>query len=40
MVLVENNTTFSEENKIAEIFRSYSDGIVYGLNVERCEISE
>ena len=40
MVLVENNATFSEENKIAEIFRSYSDGIVYGLNVERCEISE
>ena len=27
IVLTENDTTFSEENKIAEIFRSYFDGI-------------
>ena len=40
MVLVENNTTFSEENQVAEIFRSYFDGIVDGLNIKRCEISK
>ena len=28
IVLVENDTTFSEENEVAEIFRSYFDGIV------------
>ena len=40
IVLVENDTTFSEENEIAEIFRSYFDGIVDGLNIKRCEISK
>ena len=40
MVLVENDTTFSEENEVAEIFRSYFDGIVDGLNINRCEISK
>ena len=29
---------FSEENEVAEIFRSYFDGIVVGLNIEWCEI--
>ena len=32
IVLIENDTNFSEENKIAEIFRSYFDGIVDSLN--------
>ena len=40
IVLVENYTTFSEENEVAEIFRSYFDGIVDGLNIKRCEISK
>ena len=40
IVLVENDTTFSEENEVAEIFRSYFDGIVDGLNIKRCEISK
>ena len=34
IVLTENDTTFSEENKIAEIFRSYFDGIVDGRNIK------
>ena len=34
IVLVEDDTTFSVENEIAEIFRSYLDGIVDGLNTE------
>ena len=33
-------TTSSEENKVAEIFWSYFDGIVDGLNIKRCEISK
>ena len=33
IVLTENDSTFSEENKIAEIFWSYFDGIVDGLNI-------
>ena len=38
IVLTENDTTFSEENKIAEIFRSYFDGIVDGLNSDtKCD---
>ena len=40
IVLVENDTTFSEENEVAEIFRSYFDGIVDDLNIKRCEISK
>ena len=40
IVLVENDTTFSEENEIAEIFRSYFDGIIDGLNIKCCEISK
>ena len=40
MVLVENYTTFLEENKVAEIFRSYFDGIVDGLDIKHCEISK
>ena len=32
--------TFSEENEVAEIFRSYFDGIVDGLNIKRCENSK
>ena len=40
IVLVENDTTFSEENDVAEIFRSYFDGIVDGLNIKLCEISK
>ena len=40
IALVENDTTFSEENEVAEIFRSYFDGIVDGLNIKRCEISK
>ena len=40
IVLVENDITFSEEIKVAEIFRSYFDGIVDGLNIKRCEISK
>ena len=40
IVLVENDTTFSKENEVAEIFRSYFDGIVDGLNIKRCEISK
>ena len=37
-VLVENDTTISEENEVAEIFRSYFCGIVDGLNIKRCKI--
>ena len=38
IVLTENDTTFLEENKIAEIFRSYFDGIVGGLNSDaKCD---
>ena len=33
IVLVENDTTFPEENEIAEIFRSYFDGIVVVLTL-------
>ena len=40
IALVENDTTISEENGIAEIFRSYFEVIVDGLNIKRCEISE
>ena len=40
IVLVENYSTFSEENEVAEIFRSYFDGIVDGLNIKRCKISK
>ena len=40
IVLTENDTNFSQENKIAKIFRSYFDGIVDGLNIKRCEISK
>ena len=40
IVPTENDTNFSEENKIAEIFSSYFDGIVDGLNIKRCEISK
>ena len=40
IVLVENDTTFSEEKKVAEIFRFYFDGIVDVLNMKRCEISK
>ena len=36
-VLFENDTTFLEENEVAEIFR---DGIVDGLNINRCELSK
>ena len=32
--------TFSKENEVAEIFRSYFDGIVDGLNIKRCENSK
>ena len=35
IVLTENDTAFSEKNKIAEIFRSYFDGIVDGLNAAK-----
>ena len=38
IVLVKNNTNFSEEIEVAEIFRCYFDGIVDGLNIKRCEI--
>ena len=37
-VLVENDTTISEENEVAEIFRSYFCGIVDSLNIKRCKI--
>ena len=40
IVHVENDTTFSVENEIAEIFRSYLNGIVDGLNIKRCKISK
>ena len=40
IVLVENDTAFSEENEVADVFRSYFDGIVDGLNIKRCEISK
>ena len=40
IVLFENDTTFSEENEVAEIFRSYFDGIVDGLNIKHCETSK
>ena len=40
IVLTENDTTFSEQNKIAGIFRSYFDGIVDDLSIKRCEISK
>ena len=40
IVVVENDATFSEENKVAEIFQSYFDGIVDGRNIKRCEISK
>ena len=39
-VLVENDTTFSEEKEVAETFWSHFDGIVDGLNIKRCEISK
>ena len=35
IVLFENDTTTTEENEIAEIFWSYFDGIVDGLNIKR-----
>ena len=34
-MLVENDTIFSEENEVAEIFWSYFDGIVDGLNISK-----
>ena len=37
-MLVENDTTFPEENEVVEIFRSYLDAIVDGLNIKSCEI--
>ena len=41
IVLVENDTNFSEGHKVAKIFRSYfDDGIVDDLNIKRCEISK
>ena len=40
IVLVENDTAFSEENEVADVFRSYFDGIVDSLNIKRCEISK
>ena len=40
IVLVGNDTTISEEKEVAEIFRSYFDGILDGLNIKRCEISK
>ena len=40
IVLVENDTTFSEGNEVAEIFQSYFDGIVDGLNIKRWKISK
>ena len=40
MVLIENDTTLSEENEIAEIFQFQFDGIVDGLNIKSCEISK
>ena len=40
IALVENDTTISEENGIAEIFRSYFEVIVDVLNIKRCEISK
>ena len=40
IVLAEKDTTFSEENEVAEIFLSYFDGIVDGLNIKRCKISK
>ena len=33
------NITVFEENEVAEIFRSYLNGIIDGLNIKRCEIS-
>ena len=35
IVLVENYSIFSEENKVAEIFWSYFDGILDGLNISK-----
>ena len=40
ILLAENDTTFSAENKVVEIFQSYFDGIVDGLNIKLCEISK
>ena len=40
IVLAENDTTFSEKNEVAEIFWSYFDCIVDGLNIKRCEVSK
>ena len=40
IVLVENDTTVSEESEVAEIFRSYFNGTVDGLNIKRCENSK
>ena len=36
IVLFENDTTCSKENEVAEIFRSYFDGFVDGLNKKQC----
>ena len=38
MILVQSDTTISEESKVAEIFCSFLDGTVDGLNIKRCEI--
>ena len=40
IVLFENDTTFSEENEVAEIFWSYFGDIVDGFNIKGCEISK
>ena len=40
IVLVESDTTIQEENEVAEIFQSYFEEIVCGLNIKRCEISK
>ena len=40
VALVENDTTFSEENDVAEIFRSYFAGIVDCFNIKRYEICD
>ena len=40
VALVENDTTFSEENDVAEIFQFYFAGIVDCFNIKRYEISK
>ena len=39
MILAKNDKIISEENYIVKNIHSYFDGLVDGINIKRCEIS-